>query len=167
VITGAVRAELLSDPNWRLDPGDLVMRAGRPVLITPEPGASPGFGTMVLGWKDNRESRRAAADLLPLGRLVERVIVASIAEDGDQAGAHAGADDVVAWFGRHGIRAEARLQPLVSHPAQQLRELARDEGADLIAVGAYGYSRTREWMLGGVTRDFLTGGASQHVLLSH
>ncbi len=29
------------------------------------------------------------------------------------------------------------------------------EGADLLVTGAYGHSRLREWVFGGVTRDIL------------
>jgi nucleotide-binding universal stress UspA family protein len=34
-------------------------------------------------------------------------------------------------------------------------EVADQAGADLIVAGAYGHSRTREWIFGGVTRDLL------------
>ena len=37
-----------------------------------------------------------------------------------------------------------------SLPARQ------ENGADLIVAGAFGHSRTREWIFGGVTRDLLT-----------
>jgi nucleotide-binding universal stress UspA family protein len=33
--------------------------------------------------------------------------------------------------------------------------LARDVGAGLLITGAYGHSRYREWVLGGVTRELL------------
>ena len=36
-----------------------------------------------------------------------------------------------------------------------LRAKARETGADLIVMGAYGHSRTRELFLGGVTQDIL------------
>ena len=36
-----------------------------------------------------------------------------------------------------------------------LRAKAREIGADLIVMGAYGHSRARELILGGVTRDIL------------
>jgi len=167
VITGAVQPELLADPNWRLDPGDLVMQAGRPMLLVPEAGETIGLRTIVVGWKDTRESRRAVSDALPLARLAERVLVASVAEDDEQLDAHAGTSDVVSWFHRHDIAAEERCLPLVSDAASQLRMLAQDEGANVIVAGAYGYSRTHEWILGGITHDFLTRASRHHLLLSH
>lgn len=168
VITGAVEPEFLADPNWRLDAGDLVMRAGRPVLLVPRAamGSLPAR-KVVVGWKDSREARRAVHDALPLARLAERVLVASIAEESDEAEVRAGVSDVVAWFRRHGVGAEARSEPRISEPADQLRVLAEDEDADLIVAGGYGHSRMREWVLGGVTRDFLTRGGARYLLMSH
>jgi nucleotide-binding universal stress UspA family protein len=166
VVTGAVKPELLADPNWRLDPGELVMRAGRPMLLVPEAGGGLGLRTVVVAWKDTREARRAVADALPLARLAERVLVVSVAED-DELGAHAGASDVVGWYHRHDIAAEARSLPPVPDAASQLKALALEEGASVIVAGAYGHSRTREWVFGGVTRDFMTQDTSQHLLLSH
>jgi nucleotide-binding universal stress UspA family protein len=172
VITGAVKPELLADPNWRLDPGDLVMRLGRPMLLVPEADGALGLRTIVVGWKDTRESRRAANDALPLARLAERVLVVSVAE-GDEPEPHAGTGDragtgdVVGWFRRHDIAADQLCLPLVSDAASQLRTVALEEGADVIIAGAYGRSRTREWILGGATREFMTRGSAHHLLLSH
>ena len=64
-IIGAAAPEILSDPNWRLDPGELVMQAGGPVLVVPEESVGLRAKTVVVGWKDNRESRRAVKDALP------------------------------------------------------------------------------------------------------
>ena len=167
VVTGAVRPELLADPNWRLDPGELVMRAGRPMLLAPERRQDFDLRTIVVGWKDTRESRRAASDALPLARLAERVLVVSVAEDDQQLETSAGAADVVGWFHRHDVAAEERCLPLVSNPASQLKTLALEEGASVIVAGAYGHSRTREWILGGVTHEFITRESTHHLLLSH
>ncbi len=168
VITGTRPPEFLPNPNWRLDGGDLVMRAGRPILFVPEAHDRPlDARTVVLGWKDTRESRRAACDALPLLRIAGRVIVAAVAEEAGQHDAHAAAGDVAAWLGRHGIAAEARCQPLISDPATELRRLAEDEGAELIVMGAFGQSRTREWIFGGVTHDLLTTEIAQCLLMSH
>lgn len=167
VVTGAVRPELLADPNWRLDPGELVMRAGRPMLLAPEGSQDLDLRTIVVGWKDTREARRAVSDALPLAHLAERVLVVSVAEDDEQLEAHAGTADVVGWFRRHDIAAEDRGLPLASDPAGQLRTLALEESATVIVAGAYGHGRTREWILGGVTHDFITRDSTHYLLLSH
>ena len=81
--------------------------------------------------------------------------------------ARAGVADVLTWFRRHGVTAEDRCEPRISDAASQLRILAEDEDADLIVAGAYGHSRTREWILGGVTHELLTRRTAQCLLMSH
>ena len=50
--------------------------------------------------------------------------------------------------------------------ADEIMKVAEQEQADLIVSGAYGYSRMREWMFGGVTRELLNG-APVCCLMSH
>ena len=47
-----------------------------------------------------------------------------------------------------------------------LNAIAQELAADLIVAGAYGHSRLREWVLGGVTRDLLLR-ANRCSLVSH
>ena len=49
---------------------------------------------------------------------------------------------------------------------EALLEAARDVGADLLVMGAYGRSRFSEWALGGATRHVLTH-AQMPVLMRH
>jgi nucleotide-binding universal stress UspA family protein len=41
--------------------------------------------------------------------------------------------------------------------AEVLNQHARDKGAGLLVMGAYGHARLRELILGGTTRDMLHG----------
>jgi nucleotide-binding universal stress UspA family protein len=130
--------------------GDLVMAAGRPVLFVP-PGVDHLSGKRaVIGWKDGREARRAVWDSLPLLKTAEEVFVVSIDTD------HESAKDVAAYLGTHGIEAGVLSRPQSPTPvADELVHLAQQEGADLVVCGAYGHSRAREWVFGGVTQDLL------------
>jgi len=47
-----------------------------------------------------------------------------------------------------------------------LIDFAEQETADLIVSGAYGHSRVREWLFGGVTQDLLNS-TPIPCLLSH
>jgi nucleotide-binding universal stress UspA family protein len=166
LIVGANKGGGLLDPYWRLDPGALVMAAGRPVLIVPEATEHLAARRIVVGWKDTAEARRAVFDALPLLRGAEKVFVAAVERDEEYARTHKQLDDLVKWLARHGVPAEARCLPPVSEAAIQLDTLAWEEGADLIVAGAYGHSRLREWAFGGVTRDLLTR-TSRCSFLSH
>jgi nucleotide-binding universal stress UspA family protein len=64
-------------------------------------------------------------------------------------------NDVIAWLAAHGIAAEARAEPGRDEDAVTLSLLVDDLKAGMLVGGAYGHSRLREWVLGGVTRDLL------------
>ena len=136
-----------------IDCGDLVMDAGRPVLFVPPRVDQLSAKRIVIGWNDTREARRAVRDSLPLLKDAKDVFVVSVdSEDIDDAGAN----DVGAYLACHDISVSARGWPAPARAvADELIRIAEGEGADLIVCGAYGHSRAREWVLGGVTRDLL------------
>lgn len=149
------------------DPADVLMGAGRPILIAPE-GRSHLIGkAVVVAWKDTRECRRALADALPLLQRAEEVIVVAVVT-ADQADiATFETDDVVANLKRHGVKARA-LVTSIEHDAVELEieRIADLNSADVIVAGGYGHSRLREWAFGGVTDSFLHR-PSRFVLMSH
>jgi nucleotide-binding universal stress UspA family protein len=155
-----------SNPTRQVDVDDLVMQTGRPVLVVPLDIRHFEFRTALVAWKDTREARRALADSLPLLRLMNKVVIAAIADPVNQKAVQADLDKMVAWLARHGVAATARLALPAGADGDRLLDLADEEGAELIVAGAYGHSRFREWVLGGVTRDLLHRGR-RCLLLSH
>ena len=149
VVAGVARA---SDVN----PADLIMSVGRPVLVVPPEAEELRFKTAIVAWKETRESRRAVADALPLLRAYETVHVIEIAAKDEMANARTHVDDVADWLKRQGISSLPSVRETAGETSIELAERAFIEGADLIVAGAYGHSRMREWVLGGVTRDLLT-----------
>ena len=121
---------------------------------------------VVVGWKDSGETRRAIRDALPLLTIAGRVTVVTIAEKDDLTAAVARLDDVVGWLRRHGIAATPIAVASTGDDAAELNRVVQKQGADLLVAGAYGHSRVREWVLGGVTRDLLLR-ANRCALVSH
>lgn len=151
------------DPALGLQPADLVMTAGRPILVVPPGATRLSAARVVLGWKDSREARRAALDALPILKSAEEVIVAALGAEPDEQGA----TDTVAWLKGHGVTATLLAETgAESNAADALLAVAARVNADLVVVGAFGHSRMREWAFGGVTRALLTR-ATVPVLLSH
>jgi nucleotide-binding universal stress UspA family protein len=146
--------------------GDLVMQVGRPVLVVPVTADKFNLNNIIVGWKDTGESRRAVSDALPFLEAAAKVTVVDIAAEDDLPNARKHLSDVVAWLERHGIVAEALALASDGDDAAGLDTVARDLRADLIVAGAYGHSRVREWVLGGVTRDLLLR-ADRCSLISH
>lgn len=167
VITGTDQGGGLIDPLWRLDPSELVMNLGRPVMAVPPEFNRLSLERVVVGWKETREARRAIVDALPLLQKAKEVTVVEIVEsDDDRSAASRHVSDVTAWLGRHRVEARHRVSKLHGKATEQLMNQANEIGADIIVAGAYGHTRMREWIFGGVTSDLMR--QSKHcALLSH
>lgn len=147
---------------------DVIMASGRPVLVVPYAGTFGTIGSNVLmGWSRTRESTRALHDCLPLldkGAKVTVLMAETHPSDIDTLPTA----DVGEHLARHGLNVSAERTVLADRlsPADALLGYAADNGSDLMVIGAYGHSRTREMILGGVTRDILRH-MTLPVLLSH
>ena len=166
VITCADKEGSLLDATRHLDAAKLVMQMGRPVLVVPSGAGPHKFQRIAVFWKDTRESRRALKDALPFLRAATHVILIEIAVRKGIPDAMTRLADVQTWLKCHGVVAETLAQPLAGDETQQLSIFAVAQKADLIVAGAYGHSRLREWVLGGVTRDLLMC-ANRCALVSH
>lgn len=153
------------DTTRQPDLCDLVMQAGRPVLLVPSSQPSAGLDRVLVGWKDTRESRRAIADSLPLLAKATDVTVVAIEDAGGAADARSGVARVQTWLARHGIAAKTRTVAPHKANAQQLIGIAREMSADLVVAGACGYVRQGQWVLGGITNELLNGDTC--ALVSH
>ncbi|NVN87996.1 MAG: universal stress protein [Rhodopseudomonas sp.] len=166
VVSGTGVPGPLTDPFTQADPADLVMQLGRPLLIVPEVVSRVDLSSVLVAWKDNLEARRAIVDALPLLRQASHVTVAGIVEeDADRDAVLAGIHDVVDWLSRHHIIAAGVVPETTGHIAAQLDSAAAEAEASVIVAGAYGHSRFREWILGGVTKH-LVEQTTHSVLLS-
>jgi nucleotide-binding universal stress UspA family protein len=146
-----------------------VMTSGRPVLAIPFAGDFPTIGARVLiAWNASREAARAVNDALPLLAGAEQVTVLAINPQRGLGGhGDVPAADIALHLARHGVKAEAAHT--VSRDVadgEVLLSYAADVGADLIVAGAYGHSRARELVFGGVTRTLIAE-MTAPVLLSH
>lgn len=150
-------------------PADLLFEAGRPLLVVPYAGHFASVGERVLvGWNGSREAARAIGDALPVLTTAKKVVVMAA---NPKPGPHGLGDepcaDIARHLSRHGCKVEAtHVATDVVEPGDTLLNMAADEGCDLLVMGAYGRSRLRELVLGGMTRYML-----QHmtipVLMSH
>jgi len=142
---------------------------GRPVLVVPYAFERRPVGQRVLvAWNASRESARAVSDALPLLKRASHVHVVAFRPErsesahGDEPGA-----DVAQHLARHGVKVTvSRYDAPDVDVGNQLLSRAFDLSADLIVMGAWGHSRLREFVLGGVTRTLLES-MTVPVLMSH
>ena len=143
----------------------MVLRCGRPVIVFPHIGAPKPLGKhIVVAWNASREAARAVGDAMPLLEKSEQVTVLSVDPEGigDLPGA-----DIAQHLARHNIKADVQHSAASQVDAGDvLLNFVSDHGVDLVVMGAYGHSRVREMVLGGVTRHMLEH-MTVPVLMSH
>ena len=71
----------LADPFVQVNPSDLVMQVGRPLLVVPESCTWLDLRSVLVAWKDTTEARRAVNDALPLLRKSTEITIVEIVED--------------------------------------------------------------------------------------
>jgi nucleotide-binding universal stress UspA family protein len=139
-------------------PEEVTLASGRPSLVIPYIGPAATLGRRVtVAWDASREAARAVNDALPILKRAQAVGVVSVNPSdapfghGEQPGA-----DIALHLARHGIKVEVqRIESRdIDVPNIILSHIA-DQSSDLLVMGAYGHSRLREFVLGGVTRTIL------------
>jgi len=165
-----------TDPATRADDGicasfaaDVVLTAGKPVLVVPYAGHFEGIGKRTLvAWNAAPEAKRALVDALPVLERSQAVEVVSFEEGGD----HLNPDEndcraVQTYLQDHGVNVTiARYFAEDLSPGELILCQAFDDHADCIVMGAFGQAREKEVMLGSATRtvmNFMT----VPVIMSH
>jgi nucleotide-binding universal stress UspA family protein len=138
---------------------EVVMRSGRPILIIPNAGHFEGFGKRILVcWNGSREAVRAVNDALPFLQAAEKVTVMVVNPEKPNSGDHGEipSADIAHYLARHNVKVEAASTKSDQGDAGKIiLSWAFDNDASMIVAGAYGHSRTREWILGGVSKTLI------------
>ena len=138
--------------------GHFLLESGRPALIVPHIGADPGLPKNILvAWDNSRTSTRALNDAMPLLSSAENVQLFTInSSEKTRETEETSAIDISKHLARHDVNVETRVLIATEiDPADLLLSHVSDMGNDLVVMGAYGHSRFRELVLGGMTREIL------------
>jgi nucleotide-binding universal stress UspA family protein len=133
----------------------IVQESGRPVLVTPYTDATPfKIKKAVIGWDGSRESARATFDAVPLLQMADQVHVSCVNPARElEIYDELPGSEIAAALDRHDINVTTETIKTRKRVGAALLE--RAEKADLLVIGAYGHSRLRENILGGVTSGTL------------
>lgn len=132
--------------------------SGKPILLVPE-GSSPTLRPrhVLVAWDSGLEASRAlreSLDLIAASADVHVTMIDPVAGDYDHR--YEPGADVAAYLARHGANVSVdRLPGQGRSIADVLARHAVDIAADMLVMGAYGHSRMRERIFGGVTRTML------------
>jgi nucleotide-binding universal stress UspA family protein len=137
--------------------GELLLHAGRPLLLCNDETLRDTPQHVLVAWKPTAQAARAVSVAMPLLRLAQKVTIAMATEGSMDAGsAEPGARRLAASLAWNGVQAETHIvQDGDSAPYDGVLSLVLERGIDLLVMGAYGHSRIRELILGGFTRRVL------------
>jgi len=146
---------------------EALFRSGRPVLIASSRRAPvEEVRSIVVGWDGSSHAARAVSDALATFPTLKKIEIVTISGEKSLKNILPGAD-----FAQHLARkgVEVMLTDVAvdgRSVAEILDGCAIAAKADLIVAGAFGHSRLREFLLGGVTVD-LTEKATTPVLMAY
>lgn len=139
---------------------DLVAVEQRPTLVAKQPLGV--LSTVVVAWNGGKEASRAARTALPLLRKAGRVVIVTVA---DQRTKTLSPQSLASFLTAHGVAAQTRTLEGGDVASLILGEAA-GLGAELVVFGAYGHTRLRDFVFGGVTRTLLQADGPS-LFLSH
>jgi len=143
--------------------GQLAVSTRAPVLIVPDAGIILPVARAMVAWNGSDEAAAALRASLPLLRAAGQVELVTVGEK--LAGFPA--IDAVQYLSRHGVSAQLRNLVRRGSVEETLAAAASHAHTQLLVMGAYGHSRLREFLLGGVTRYFLDAETGPAMLLAH
>jgi nucleotide-binding universal stress UspA family protein len=140
-----------------------LIHSGRPVLVAPAAPPEVLGETVAFAWNGSAQAVRALVAALPFLRQAKQALVITVGDDGAT-----NSDELQVYLRRHGIA--AALKPVTPVAGAglggQLLSAAREEGADLLALGGYGQAPWRQALFGGTTNE-LVGVSLLPLLLAH
>lgn len=130
-----------------------LLETGRLVLLCPPTEVASIGRHVAIGWNGSAEAARAVTAALPILRAADRVTVFSAITGG---GVDLPPEELQGYLRTHDR--DALIETFEARPTevgQGLLAAAAAAGADVLLIGAYGHSRRRELVMGGVTQHII------------
>lgn len=144
----------------------VVFGSGRPTILVPPSARAAALKHIAIAWDGGRVAARALGDALALLAEGGRVSVLTVQDEKPLSGSNL-AGTLASSLENRGIRAKPITITLGERSVDEaLQDAALTEGAQILAMGGFGHSRIRDFILGGATRGIFTQ-VRLPVLLSH
>lgn len=133
--------------------GDIAVHAHCAVLVVPtEIMSFDSEAPIVVAWNGSAEAAKAVRLTLPMLKMANDVHLVTVGDDIDGF-PHTAASSYLA---RHGVSTTLHeLKGKGNEASDIIMEFAIEQGAGALVMGAYGHSRLRETLFGGVTKNLL------------
>ena len=144
----------------------IVFGSGRPTILLPEVEPARKLDKVAIAWDGSRVAARAVADAHHVLRRASKITVLTVTGEKSLQETDA-AERLAQGLHARGLSAEAMSFVSEDCPVEvSLQERALEIGADLMVMGAFGHTRLRDFVLGGVTKGILSD-VRLPILLSH
>ncbi|MFO0346096.1 MAG: universal stress protein [Labrys sp. (in: a-proteobacteria)] len=144
----------------------VVFGSGRPAILVPPSARPASIDHIAIAWDASRVAARALGDALSLLPAGGRVSVLTVQDEKPLSGSDV-AGSLASSLERRGFKAKPYSITIGGKTiAEALQEAALAEGAQLLAMGGFGHSRMRDFVLGGATKGVLAD-LRLPTLLSH
>ena len=136
----------------------VIFGSGRPTILVPGALGPTGLAkleTITVAWDFSRPAARALADAIPILRKAKRVRVVTVTNEKkiETTRSH---EQLAKHLARHDIKISLEQIDAENRAVGDvLISDIKSSDSDLLVMGAYGHSRTREFVLGGATRTML------------
>lgn len=143
------------DDRWRdssIVVSDFVRATNQPLLLVPDADVASDFAAhATIAWDGSRSCIAAMRAAVPLLSKTRRVTMVEL-------GPHRGGPPIergAEYLRRHGIAVHATHDESMHHPSEWLVSRCRPGRTSYCVMGAFGHSRAREAVFGGVTLAML------------
>jgi nucleotide-binding universal stress UspA family protein len=144
----------------------VVFGSGRPTILVPSLAEPARIDHIAIAWDGSRVATRALGDALPLLAEGGRVSVLTVQGEKPLSGSDL-AVALASSLEKRGFSATPLDISLGERTiAEALQDTALSEGAQVLAMGGFGHSRIRDFILGGATKGVLAQ-LRLPILLSH
>jgi len=144
----------------------VVFGSGRPTILVPSLAEPARIDHIAIAWDGSRVAARALGDALPLLAEGGRVSVLTVQGEKPLSGSDL-AVALASSLEKRGFSATPLDISLGERTiAEALQDTALSEGTQVLAMGGFGHSRIRDFILGGATKGVLTQ-LRLPILLSH
>lgn len=146
---------------------DLVLRAGKPLVIVPNNYVVRPFTEYaVVAWDGSRPAARALSDAMQILETKTRIDVVCVTGSEEER-APRSAPEIIRHLQRHGVDArQIILKAAREGVGGTILGYCEENAPDVLVMGAYNHAKLREDLFGGVTRHVLQN-LNVPILMSH
>ncbi|CAN7660589.1 universal stress protein [Rhizobium sp. LjRoot30] len=145
---------------------DVIFRAGTPALLVPEDAETANYSNVSIAWDGSSVAARAVRDAWPFLKRATTISILSVHDEKALPAEDIG-QKLAKYLDQHGLKAQALKISTKGRPiSDTLQEHAGGKSGGILVMGGFGYSRLRDFVLGGATNGILQS-LAMPVFLSH